>query len=113
MSSSDIYEFKEGPSAKKQDNPSVSRRHRDRTQESFDEAVHKDVPATHRRRRHNSGFRRFQHLMKKPEFSKKFWIIALSVGGAILALLVIWDLFFRYPNEKSGASLESYSFEMK
>lgn len=99
MPSSDIYKVKESPWEKKEKAPSRSRRRRQRSTETFDEAVGKDVSRTHQRRRKNSGFRRFRHLMKKPEFSKKFWTIALSVGGLILILLVIWDLFFRYSAE--------------
>jgi len=109
MASSDIYDVKESPWAKKDDAPPESqrRRHR-RSPESFDEVVNKDVSKTNRRRRHNSGLRRFQHLMRKPEFSKKFWTIILSVGGFILLVLLVWDLFFRYPNEKPDYSPDSY-----
>jgi hypothetical protein len=42
--------------------------------------------------------------MKKPEFSKKFWIITLSTAGAILGLLILWDTFFRYPKEPTGSA---------
>jgi hypothetical protein len=96
MPSSDIYNVKESPWANQEKTPAVSQRRR-RRKESFDEAIEKDLSKTHRRRRKNSGFRRFRHLMKKPDFSKKFWITALSIGGAILLAILIWDWFFRYP----------------
>lgn len=96
MASSDIYEVKESPWAKPPE-PPKSRRHR-RHQKTFDEAVSPDISNTHRRRSRNSGFRRFQHLMKNPTFSKKFWITTLTTAGLILAILIVWDLFFRYPN---------------
>lgn len=100
MSSSDIYQVKESPWAKQQKSPPKRSRHRRQSSvKSFDETVNKDLSQTHRRRHRNSGFRRFRHQMKKPEYSKKFWLITLSVGGSILALLLIWDAFFRYPND--------------
>ena len=110
MASSDIYETKESPWAKKDDAPSTSqhRRRSRRSPESFDEAVNKDISGTHSRRRRNTGFRRFQHLMKKPEFNKKFWTITLSACALILILLLLWDWFFRYPNEKPEYSPDTY-----
>lgn len=98
MSSSDIYETSGRAVPTHKDNPPVSRRRSRRSPESFDETVQKDVSGTHRRRRRNSGVRRFQHLMKKPEFSRKFWTITLSAIALILILLLLWDRFFRYPN---------------
>ena len=95
MSSSDIYQIKESPNAKKEDNASTSQRRRHRRVDSFDETVDKDVSKTNLRRRKNSGFRRFRHLMKKPEFSRKFWIIIFSILGVILAVLILWDWFYR------------------
>jgi hypothetical protein len=94
MASSDIYSMKELPGQ----NPPEKKKSRRRRVESFDETVNKDVPATHRRRTANSGFRRFRHLMKKPEFSKKFWIIVMGALGAILLALIVWDAFLRYPS---------------
>ena len=38
--------------------------------------------------------------MKNPTFSKKFWITTLATAGLILAVLIIWDSFFRYPNRQ-------------
>ena len=109
MASSDIYETKESLRAKKEDASPTSQRRRSRSSlQTFDETINKDVSGTHRRRRRNTGFRRFQHLMRKPDFSKKFWTIILSVGGFILAVLLIWDLFFRYPNKKTEYSPDSY-----
>lgn len=102
MSSSDIYKIKESPWAqqqKKDAQPSSQRRQRRSAGKSFDEAVNKDLSGTHRRRSHNSGFRRFRHQMKKPEYSKRFWIILWSVSGFILLALMAWHLFFRYPDE--------------
>jgi hypothetical protein len=98
MASSDIYEVKESPWAKPPE-PTKTRRRR-RHQKTFDEAVSPDISNTHRRRSHNSGFRRFQHLMKNSEFSKKFWITMLATAGLTLAALIVWDLFFRYPNRQ-------------
>jgi hypothetical protein len=97
MASSDIYEVKESPLAKKPE-PPKKRRHRHH-RKTFDEAVNPDISHTHRRRSHNSGFRRFQHQMKKPDFSRKFWITTLSVSVLILVTLIVWDLFFRYPKQ--------------
>ena len=115
MESSDIYETKESPWAKKDGESPTSQRRRQsrRFPESFDEVINKDVSATHHRRHRNTGFRRFQHLMKKPEFSKKFWTITLSVGALILILLLVWDRFFRYPNEKPGYESETYRTVVK
>ncbi|MEI8206909.1 MAG: hypothetical protein WCG03_08530 [Kiritimatiellales bacterium] len=96
MASSDIYEVKEPPWAKKVEPPKKRRRHR--RQETFDEAVNKDLSATHRRRSHNSGFRRLRHRLKDPAFSKKFWISTLGSAALILVLLIVWDMFFRHPN---------------
>ena len=39
--------------------------------------------------------------MKRPEFSKKFWITVLGTSGLILVLLIVWDLFFRYPKPQA------------
>lgn len=109
MSSSDIYEVKESPWAKKPEVPSSQHRRRSRQhRETFDDAVDKDLSATHRRRSRNSGFRRFQHQMKNPEFSKKFWTITLVVFGTVLGGLIIWDLFFRYPRQPDGYKQEIY-----
>jgi len=109
MASSDIYETKESPKANVTNlSPPSPRRRRRRAPESFDEAINKDVSKTNRRRQHNSGIRRFQHLMRKPGFSKKFWTITLSVCGLLLAVLLLWDLFFRYPNEKPDYSPNEY-----
>jgi hypothetical protein len=96
MASSDIYEVKDPPWAKKPEPP--KKRRRRRHQKTFDEAVNPDISHTHRRRHNNSGFRRLRHLLKKPEFSKKFWLTLLGVPGLILFALIVWDLFFRYPN---------------
>lgn len=109
MSSSDIYEVKESPWAKKPEVPSSKHRNHSRQhRETFDEAVDKDLSATHRRRSRNSGVRRFQHLMKQPEFSKKFWIIALAVFGTVVGGLIIWDLFFHYPKQPAGYKEDIY-----
>ena len=99
MASTDIYEVKKEPWEKEAKTPSSKRgrRHRSRPVKTFDEAVDKDLGATHRRRSRNSGLRRFRHLMKNPSFSKKFWIFTLGGSGMILLLLIVWDLFFRYP----------------
>ncbi len=115
MASSDIYETKESPWAKKDDAPSTSqRRRRSRpSPESFDDVINKDVSKTNRRRRRNTGFRRFQHLMRKPEFNKKFWTITLSVCALILILLLLWDRFLRYPNQKPEYSPNAYRTVIK
>ncbi len=115
MASSDIYETKESPWAKKDDaSPTSQRRRRSRrSPESFDDVINKDVSQTHRRRRRNVGFRRFQHLMRKPEFNKKFWTITLSVCALILILLLLWDRFLRYPNQKPEYSPNAYRTVIK
>lgn len=64
-----------------------------------------DISKTHVRRSKNTGFRRLVHLMKKPEFSRKFWISVLSVIGLILAILILWDTFFRYSSKEDEVSL--------
>ena len=102
MSSTDIYKVKESPKAKAGD-PSVLRRRRRHSPASFEETVTGNVSNTHRRRRHNSGIRRFRHLMKRPGFSRKFWMITLSSGALILILILVWDWFFRYPNSVTGS----------
>ncbi len=112
MASSDIYELKDPPWAKKKES-AVSQKRRRRHHKTFDEAVNPDLPHTHRRRSRNSGTRRFQHLMKNPEFSKKFWLTTLGTAGAILALLIVWDLFFRYPKQSSGYKEEVYRPKLK
>jgi hypothetical protein len=96
MASSDIYEVKESPWEKKAE-PSQPRSRRRRHRKRFDETTDKNLSGTHRRRSRNSGFRRFQHRMKDPVFSKKFWLVTLGSAGLILLLLIVWDLFFRYP----------------
>ena len=109
MASTDIYEVKESPWEKKTDAPvSQQRRRRRRPEKSFDDAVNPDLPHTHRRRSRNSGFRRLQHRLKDPAFSKKFWLITLGTAGLILALLVVWDLFFRYPKPQAEYKPSSY-----
>jgi len=98
MSSSDIYGSQDLSGARQKDQPPVSQFRR-RSSKTFDEAVGHDLSGTHRRRNRNTGFRRFQHLMKKPAFNKKFWMISLSVAGLLLASLLLWDLFLRYRSE--------------
>lgn len=99
MASSDIYKMKENPWAKKAEAPPRRRRHRHG--KTFDEAVNPDISHTHRRRSRNSGFRRLQHLLKRPEFSRKFWLTILGTLGLVLTLLIVWDLFFRYPKPQA------------
>jgi hypothetical protein len=115
MASSDIYEVKESPWAKKpEDDSSQSRRRRRRrSQKTFDEAVNPDFANTHRRRSRNSGFRRFRHRMKNPDFSKKFWIASVSTSVLVLGVLIVWDLFFRYPKPKEEQSPEVYRTQLK
>jgi hypothetical protein len=98
--SSDIYEVKESPWAKKTDAAvSQQRNRRRRHGKSFDEAVNPDLPNTHRRRSHNSGFRRLQHRLKDPAFNKTFWISIFGVAVLVLVLLILWDRFLRYPKQ--------------
>ncbi len=107
MASSDIYQVKDPQWAKKAETPSrQGRRHR--RSKTFDEAVNPDLPHTHRRRSHNSGFRRFRHLMKNPSFNKKFWIITLGTSALILASLIVWDVFFRYPKTNLNPESQIY-----
>ena len=109
MASSDIYGTKENPWANRTEaQPTSQRTKRHGSSKTFEQAVNPDLSRTHRRRSRNSGFRRFIHLMKKPEFSKKFWTILLGVSGLILILLIIWDFFFRYPKPKSDYSRDVY-----
>ena len=109
MASSDIYNVKESPWAKKPGSPvSQQQRRRRRHSKTFDEAVNPDISHTHRRRSRNSGFRRLQHLLKRPEFSRKFWGAVLGTLGLVLILLVVWDLFLRYPKQKTDSRPEVY-----
>ncbi|MCU0857772.1 MAG: hypothetical protein MUC65_05140 [Pontiellaceae bacterium] len=112
MATSDIYEVKEPPWAKKADTPSPkrSRRHRSHPGKTFDEAVEKDLSNTHRRRSRNSGTRRFRHLMKNPAFAKRFWIIIFGGSGLVLVLLIAWDFFFRYPKPTDQMDRESNTY---
>lgn len=116
MPSSDIYKVKNStPIQEKKASRKSSRRRRRSSREDFDKAVNKDISKTHRRRQKNSGFRRFRHLMKKPEFSKKFWTITISVGVGILVILILWDWFLRYPSaddsEVAVPAIPDYEFE--
>ncbi len=97
-SSSDIYEVHESPRLKQASQAPSKRRHRRR--ESFDDAVTGDLLAANRRRSRNSGLRRFLHLLKKPDYSKKFWLTVLGIFVAVILVLFIWDLFFRYPDRE-------------
>lgn len=109
MASSDIYEVKEFPLAKQAEAPvSQQNSRRRRRNKSFDEAVNPDFPHTHRRRSRNSGFRRLQHRIKDPEFSKRFWLITLGSAALILILLIVWDLFLRYPKLPGDSSQGIY-----
>jgi hypothetical protein len=113
MASSDIYEVKEPAGAKKKAEATASQHHhRRRHRKSFDETVNSDLSSTHLRRSHNSGMRRFRHRMKDPGFSKKFWILTLGSAGLILLLLIVWDLFFRYPKQLAP-SQSTYSARPK
>ena len=111
MEPSDIYKTKDVAQVAPKKKSSSSRRSRSR--ETFDEAINKDVSKTNRRRSRNSGFRHFQHLMRKPEFNKKFWTITLSVCALILILLLLWDRFLRYPNQKPEYSPNAYRTVIK
>lgn len=107
MSSSDIYEVKESPWAKKAESTASQHHRRRRHRKTYDEAVNPDLTHTHRRRSHNSGFRRLRHRLKDPQFSRKFWIAMLGTAGLILVLLIVWDFFFRYP--KPAGQTQGYS----
>jgi hypothetical protein len=98
MASSDIYEVKEPAWAKKAEATASQQDGHRRHRRNFDETVNGDLSSTHRRRSRNSGMRRFRHRMKDPGFSKKFWTFTLGSAGLILLLLIVWDLFFRYPD---------------
>ncbi|MCC7299481.1 MAG: hypothetical protein IT583_00170 [Verrucomicrobia bacterium] len=114
MSSSDIYEVKESPWAKKAEAAvSQQRSRRHRHGKSFDEAVNPDLAHTHRRRSRNSGVRRLQHRLKDPKFSKRFWLSTLGTAGLILVLLIVWDLFFRYPKAPEGQTPGIYRATVK
>jgi hypothetical protein len=107
MDSSDIYDVKEPPWANKPPAPKKRRRQHPRV-ETFDEAVNKNVSGTHLRRSHNRGFRHFRHRLKDPDFSKKFWTITLGSVGAVLLVMVVWDLFFRYPDPDAKYTPNAY-----
>ncbi|MGE4488833.1 MAG: hypothetical protein AB7E95_04720 [Kiritimatiellales bacterium] len=109
MGSTDIYEVKENPWAERMKNPPSSPRRRRRSQgKSFEETVGEDRSQTHRRRSKNSGLRRFRHQMKKPAYSRKFWLTSTIVFVSVLLVLMVWDLFFRYPKQKPTAEPEVY-----
>ena len=109
MASSDIYGMKENPWADRTEpQPTSQKTKRHGASKTFEQAVAHDMSRTHRRRSRNSGIRRFIHLMRKPEFSKKFWMILLGVSGLILLVLIIWDFFFRYPKPKPDYSEDVY-----
>ncbi len=108
--SSDIYEVKESPWAVNAKNPpAASRRQRRHKKTSFDEVTNGDLSKTHRRRRRNGGLRRFRHNMKKKDFSRKFWSALFILGGSILAVITIWDTFFRYPETVSTDPVEEFA----
>lgn len=94
MASTDIYENNEiRPGTRAEP---VRRRSRRRVK-TFDQAVRPDYATTHRRRSRNTGLRRFRHLMKKPEFSRRFWIWTMGGLGLLLILLIAWELLIRNP----------------
>ncbi|MFA5689964.1 MAG: hypothetical protein WC959_12645 [Kiritimatiellales bacterium] len=95
MASSDIYEIKENPRAK----PVKSNRfRRHRREKTFSEAT-EEISLNHKRRSKNSGFRRFRHQMKKPGYSRRFWLITIGIITTAVLAIFIWDQFFRYPEE--------------
>lgn len=98
MSSSDIYDIKEPPWVKAQNRAPLHRRRRRKPRiESFDEAT-ESKRSTRKRRSKNSGLRRFRHLMKQPEYSKRFWLTVASIVAILLIAVIVWDSFFRYPD---------------
>lgn len=109
--SSNIYNVNEPPWAQKV--PERKKRRRHPRIETFDEVVNKDLSATHRRRSRNSGFRRFRHRMKDREFSRKFWVISLGSVLLILFVLIVWDLFFRYPEKTPDSAPAPYRADVK
>ena len=113
MASSDIYEVKESPWAKKDAVPVGRKGRRHRRCETFDEVVNKNLSLTHRRRSRNSGFRRFRHRLKDPVFSRNFWVTILAVAGFILVSLLLWDSFFRYSDVRADAPVEIYRPSLK
>ena len=80
---------------KKEENIPASRQHRQRRRRREESEGAQDLSGTKNRRQRNSGFRRFRHLMKRPGFSRNFWIVVLSVCGVGLIALVVWDRFYR------------------
>lgn len=106
MATSDIYEVKESPWASRiEQGGSPSRKSR-RSRRTFKQAADRDLSKTHLRRSSNSGFRRLMHLMKRNEFSGKFWMIVLCLLGAALAVLLAWDVFFRYPDQQPDSEAD-------
>ncbi len=97
MATSDIYEVKESPWASRIE-PDEEARKRRKSRRSFKQAAERDLSKSHLRRSGNRGFRRLIHLLKKKEVGGRFWLMVLVLLGAILAALIVWDIFFRYPD---------------
>ena len=77
-------------------------------QKTFDDAVGRDVSKTNRRRSSNRGIRRFRHLMKRGEFSRRFWVISAVLLIVMLGFLLAWELFFHYPKPESDYTDDVY-----
>ncbi len=106
--STDIYEIKDPPWVKKDTSPTSGRRSRRRKQKTFDEATGRDLASTHRRRSRNQGIRRFRHLMKRGDFSRRFWVTSAVVLIVLLGLLLTWELFFHYPKPEPAYTDDVY-----
>lgn len=106
--STDIYEIKDPPWLKKDAPPTSARRSRRRSQKTFDDAVDRDLSKTNRRRSRNRGLRRFRHLMKRGDFSRRFWVTSAAVLIVILGLLLTWELFFHYPKPEPAYTDDVY-----
>lgn len=106
--STDIYEIKDPPWMNKPAAPTSGRRSRRRRSKTFEEATNRDLSKTHRRRSRNQGFRRFRHLMKRPDFSRRFWVTSATVLIVALAVLLVWELFFHYPKPEPSYTDDVY-----
>jgi len=102
MAASDIYEVKESPWASRISPDDHSSRRRRRSRLTSSQAAERDLSKSRIRRSGNRGFRRLIHLMKKKTAGGRFWVLVLAFLGVLLAALIVWDLFFRYPDQGPG-----------
>lgn len=104
----DIYGIKDPQWMKKNSPPVSARGSRRSRQESISDPAKRDLSRIRRRRSRNSGLRRFRHLMKRPDFSRRFWITTAVVMILILGALLTWELFFHYPKPEPDYTDDVY-----